>query len=260
MSDEAAPVPAPKPERTPAGATSWRGMLLTALASILAFVVGLSVFNGLVMPRFIHSQGEVRVPDLANLTMEQAEKMLAPTGLPISRAGERFDPVVARGRIVHQDPAADTPVRGRRRVSVTLSLGEEFNSVPALFGETRRGAELLLERAGLRVGGITRAPSDAVGEGLVVSTDPPAEAVLQRGTPVALLLSTGLGEEVYVMPDLEGREIGRARRQLEALGFKVLSPPAGPPSGPIVAQDPPAGSRLTHDMSITLHAAGRLVR
>ncbi len=250
--------PAGKPPRAPA--KPWRDVMFTAVVAVSAFVVGLLVFNGVLMPRLIHREGEVRVPDLANLTVEQAQKALEPTGLPLSRAGERFDIGVPRGRIVQQDPPEGTPVRGRRRVSVTVSLGEEFSSVPALFGETRRGAELLLEQSGLRVGGLTRAPSDAVGAGLVVATDPPAESVLPRGTPVALLFSSGLGQEVLVMPDLVGREIGRARKQLEAQGFKVLSPPSGPSGGPIVAQDPAAGSRLTRDMSITLQAAGRVVR
>ena len=238
----------------------WKDVLYTAFVAVSAFVVGILVFNNVLMPRLIHREGEVRVPELSNLTVEEAQKALQPTGLQLSRAGERFEASVLRGRIVQQEPAAGTPVRGRARVSVVVSLGEEFSSVPALFGESRRNAELLLEQAGLRVGGITRAPSDAVGEGLVVATDPPAESVLPRGTPVALLLSTGLGEEVFVMPELTGREIGRVRKQLEAQGFRVLSPPAGPASGPIVMQDPPAGTRLTREMSITLQASGRVVR
>jgi serine/threonine-protein kinase len=237
-----------------------RDTLVTVGVALLAFVVGLSLFNSLLMPRFIHREGEVRVPDLTNLSVEQAQRALDPIGLPLSRAGERFAPEVPRGGIVQQDPVAGTIVRARRRVTVTVSLGEEFSSVPELFGETRRGAELLLDHNGLREGGITRAPSDAVGEGLVVATDPPAESVLPHGTPVALLLSAGLDEDVFVMPDLAGKEIGHARQQFEALGFKVLSPPAGPSSGPIVMQDPPAGARLTHEMSITLQAAGRLIR
>ena len=258
MSDVDKPVPAAgnAPERP----RHLRDSLVTLGVGLLAFVVGLTVFNSLLMPRFVHREGEVRVPDVVRLTVEQAQKVLEPTGLPLTRAGERFDAQVPRGQIVMQDPQPEALARAPRRVAVTVSLGEEFSSVPALFGETRRGAELLLEHSGLRVGGITRAPSDAVGEGLVVSTDPPAESVLPHGTPVALLLSSGLGEEVYLMPDLAGREIGRARTQLEALGFKVLSPPAGPGSGPIVAQDPPPGARLTRDMSITLQAAGRLIR
>jgi beta-lactam-binding protein with PASTA domain len=99
-----------------------------------------------------------------------------------------------------------------------------------------------------------------VAEGLVVATDPPAESVLPRGGEVALLLSTGATEEVFVMPDLKGREIGRTREQLEAQGFIVLSPPAGPSRGPIANQDPPPGARLTRGRNITVQASGRLIR
>ena len=231
-----------------------RDTLATTSVALLAFAVGLVLFNNVLMPRIVHRAGEVRVPDLENLTVEQAQSALEPIGLVLSRAGERFDPSIESGRVIVQEPAPGTPVRGHRRVSVTVSLGEESSSVPELLGETRRGAELLLEHAGLRAGGVTRAPSDAISEGLVAATDPPAGSVLP------LLLSTGAMEEVFVMPDLKGREIGHARKQLEAQGFTVLSPPAGPSTGPIVVQDPPPGSRLTRDRSITLQAAGRLIR
>ena len=237
-----------------------RAMILMVGASVLAFAVGLGLFNGFVMPRLIHGTGDVLVPDLANLTVEQAEAALRPAEISLSRAGERFDPSVPRGFILSQDPPPGTPVRGRKRVLVMVSLGEEFSSVPELFGESRRGAQLLLDRAGLRLGGITRAASDAVGEGLIAGSDPPAERVLPRGTPVSLLLSTGPGPEVFVMPDLTGREIGGVRRQLEAYGFRVLTPPAAPTVGPIVSQSPAAGSRVTRDAQIVLQATGRVIR
>jgi beta-lactam-binding protein with PASTA domain len=231
-----------------------------ALFAITAFATGLFVFNNLVMPRLIHSRGVVRVPDVSSLTIEQAQKQLAPLGLQLSRAGERFDPSVPSGFILSQDPPPDTPVRGRRRVTVLVSLGEEFSSVPELYGESLRGARLLVDRAGLAVGGITRAPSDDVGEGLVVASDPPAESVLPRNTPVSLLVSTGAGVEQFVMPELLGREIGSVRRQLEALGFRVLVPPAGATFGTIVFQEPAPGSRITRDAQIVLQATGRMIR
>lgn len=234
--------------------------LLVLAGGLLAFAVGLGIFNRVVMPRLIHSGGQVLVPDLQNLTLEQAEKALKPSGLTLSRAGERFDPSVPRGFILSQDPAPDTPVRGKGRVLVTVSLGEEFSSVPELFGQSRRGAQLLLERAGLRIGGSTRAPNDEVGQDLVAGSDPPAETVLPRGSAVSLLVSTGPGPEVFVMPDLTGREISGVRRQLEALGFRVLVPPAAASVGPIVSQSPQAGSRVTTDVQIVLQATGRLIR
>jgi serine/threonine-protein kinase len=260
---EAEPREAPA-DRAPASGGR-RGGRVVALLSLLglavvAFGTGLILFNNLVMPRLIHGVGDVQVPDLSSLTVEQAERTLRPLGLQLSRAGERFDPSVPRGFILSQDPPPDVPVRGRRRVLVVVSLGEEFSSVPALFGESVRGAQLLLDRAGLRPGGTTRVPSEDVGEGLVIGSDPPAETVLPREAPVSLLVSTGPGEEFYVMPDLIGREISGARHQLETFGLRVLTPPAAPSVGSIVFQQPVAGSRITRDVTIALQATGRVLR
>ena len=143
---------------------------------------------------------------------------------------------------------------------VVVSLGEEFSSVPSLFGESLRSARLLLQRSGLRVSGITRAPSDEVGEGLVAGTDPPAETVLPHNATVSLLVSAGTGPEQFVMPDLLGREIGGTRRQLESLGFRVLTPPAAPSVGAIVFQDPAPGLQITLGTPISLQAIARLIR
>ncbi|TMQ48493.1 MAG: PASTA domain-containing protein [Candidatus Eisenbacteria bacterium] len=248
--------PEPEPRRPP----RWRVGLFTVGLAIAAFTTGLFLFNDMVMPRLIHSSGEVRVPDLGNLTFVQGERALQPLGLKLSRAGERFDPAVPQGFILSQDPPAETPVRGRKRVMVVLSLGEESSSVPNLFGESVRNAQYLLERAGLRVGGSSHAPSEEVGEELVVASDPPAEAVLPRNAPVSLLVSSGAGEETFVMPDLLGREIGGARRQLESLGFHVLTPPAAPSVGTILVQEPAPGSRITRASTILLQASGRIIR
>jgi eukaryotic-like serine/threonine-protein kinase len=235
------------------------GVTLTALA-VLAFATGLLVFNNLVMPRLIHGVGQVTVPDLTNLTVEQAEQALRPLGLQVSRAGERFDPAAPRGFVIDQEPGAGSTVRGRKRIAVVVSLGEEFSSVPELFGESVRSARGLIQRAGLRSGSIVQAPSEEVGEGMVAASDPGAEAVLMRNTAVHLLVSTGAGSESYVMPDLLGREIAGVRRQLEALGFRIERSGAQTSVGTIVAQRPPPGSRITRADVIQLTASGRIIR
>jgi beta-lactam-binding protein with PASTA domain len=231
-------------------------LLLTGLA-VAAFATGMTVFNGLVMPQLVHGRGEARVPDLASLSESQAEQALRDVGLRLSRAGERFDPAVPRGLVLQQDPPPQTVVRTGRRVSVVVSLGEEFSTVPRLFGSSLRAARILIERSGLTVGGITRAPADDVGPGLVAGTDPPAETVLPRATPVSLLVSTGGAVESYVMPEVLGRDLGAVRHQLEALGFHVVSP-AGPGArGMVLSQDPAPGTRLDRGTVITLQGNGR---
>lgn len=263
MSDEPAR-PAPPPEPPPATFVERRrphrglrtALFLLGLA-VAAFGTGLAVFNGLIMPQLVHGRGEARVPDLATLSEAQAEQALRTVGLKLSRAGERFDPAVPRGLVLQQDPAPQTVVRTGRRVSVVVSLGEEFSSVPRLFGSSVRAARILIERSGLTVGGITRAPSDEVGEELVAGTDPPAETVLPRATPVSLLVSAGGAIESYVMPELLGRDLGAVRHQLEALGFRVVSPAGTGARGMVLLQDPAPGTRVDRGTVITLQGNGR---
>ena len=257
----AAPPASPPPASAPRARTHRvRDAFAMSGLAILAFVTGLVLFNYLLMPRFIHGQSEVQVPDLTNLTLDQAERQVAAQRLQISRAGERFDPSVPSGFILSQDPPAGTPVRGRHRVLVTVSLGEEFSSVPAVAGETQRAAGVMIERVGLESSGVTRVYSDEVGEGLVVDSDPPPETVLPRGGSVGLLLSAGMDKEAFVMPDLLGHELSGVRRQLEALGFRVSMPAGSGASGPVVYQDPPAGSRVALETSITLRVMSRMIR
>jgi serine/threonine-protein kinase len=231
-------------------------VILVVLAGA-AFVTGLMVFNSLLMPQLIHRRGEVRVPDLSNLAETEAQRTLRTVGLRLSHAGERFDPAVPRGLVVHQDPPPQTLVRTGRRVLVVVSLGEEFSSVPPLFGTSLRGARLRIERVGLTASGITHAPAEEVGEGLVAGTDPPAESVLPRGAQVGLLVSTGSPDEGFVMPELLGRDLAGARRQLEAFGFRVLSPEGAGGRGMVIYQEPAPGSRVDRSTIITLQGTGR---
>ncbi len=225
--------------------------------AVVAFTTGLVLFNSVVMPRIIHGVGEVEVPNLANLTLDQAEQTLRPLDLRLSRAGERFDPGLPKGFILSQDPPAGTSVRGGRRISVMVSLGEEFSSVPELIGESQRSAEALLRSAGLRLGGVTRAPSEEVGEGLIAGTDPGPEAVLEHDGEVGLLISSGAGEEEFVMPDLAGRDQAAVRRQLESMGFRVIVLPRDGSSGMILGQSPLPGARITQATEIRLEPASR---
>jgi serine/threonine-protein kinase len=243
---------------------AWRRRVRSVLTmvglAVAAFATGLVLFNNLVMPRLIHGVGQVTVPDLTNLTIEQAEQALRPLGLQVSRAGERFDPSAPRGFVIAQEPGAGTTVRGRKRIAVVVSLGEEYSSVPELFGESVRAARMLVERAGLRPGSVVLAPSEEAGEGMVAGSDPGPEAVLQRDTPVHLLVSTGAGSESFVMPELLGREVSGVRRQLEALGFRVERTGARTAVGTIVAQTPAPGSRITRADVIRLITSGRIIR
>jgi serine/threonine-protein kinase len=232
----------------------------TAIIATIAFVTGLVLFDEVFMPRFVSQGGDVAVPDLSNLNQNQAEKLLKDSGLRGQVASERFDPAIPRGFVIAQDPQPGRRVKSGRRIAVTLSLGEEFANIPELFGESLRGARLLLDRAGLRTGALGRVVSSEVGPGLVVATEPPLGAVVPRGSKVNLLICIASEPEAYVMPDLVGRDAQAAQRDLEALGFRVQTTGPGSKFARIDAQTPLPGARVLRGQTITLGVAGRLIQ
>ncbi len=260
---ERAPEPEapPSPPALPAGRRGrpFKPLLATFLVAIAAFFTGLGLFNYVLMPRWVHFGHEVRVPDLANLNATQAERVLGQVGLRLSVRGEQYDAQVPKGFILWQDPPANDVVRHGRPVSVLVSLGEEYASLPVLYGESKRGASLLLSRSGLALGEIVEAYSDEVGPGLVVATEPGAQAVVARGTAVSLLVSRGSPADEYLMPDLRGRDLKSVRDDLEALGFTVQAVGEVGRLTSIVEQVPLPGTRIRRGQILVLKVAGQVI-
>jgi eukaryotic-like serine/threonine-protein kinase len=259
LSDDA-PEPPPRGGAGRALLRSLGALFGTVVIAGIAFATGLVLFDEVVMPRFVRQGGDVSVPDLSNLNKDQAEKLLGQAGLQLSVSSERFDPAIPRGFVIAQDPEAGRHVKAGRRVSVALSLGEEYANIPELFGESLRSARLLIDRSGLRVGALGRVITSEVGPGLVVATEPALGAVVSRGTPVNLLLCIASEPEAYVMPDLVGRDAQAAQRDLEALGFRVQATGPGSNFARIETQEPQPGARVLRGQTIVLGVAGRLIQ
>jgi len=226
------------------------------MVALLGFAIGLFVFNSVIMPRLIHGRPEVLVPDLSNLSVEQAAAELAALGLELGRSGSRFDSSVPRGFILSQDPLPGTSVRQRRKVMVMVSQGEEFGAVPGTVGSTLRGAVLAIEHSGLGFAGTTRAPSNDVGPDVVAASDPAPGAIVPSNWPVGLLVATGPVEEGFVMPGLLGRDAAAVHHTLEGAGFRV-EVRGNEANGIVLYQNPAAGSYVARGATIFVQAGGR---
>lgn len=140
-----------------------------------------------------------------------------------------------------------------------MSLGEEYASVPALYGESMRNAGVLLARAGLQVGDVVRTHSEVMGLGFVLASDPPPQTVVARGTPVHLVESLGAVAEAYLMPDLRGLDARAMSQSLEAAGFRVKVTGAVGGFATVVDQKPEPGTRIESGDEVQLRVAGRVI-
>lgn len=126
----------------------------------------------------------VSVPHVVNLTFEQAQSLLANAGLRVERRDTPSDRAQA-GIVVRQEPASLTVVAPGSTVVVYVSQGEAVPGkvkVPNVVGKPLDEARKILADAGLQVRSVNLQDFNFVPPGHVLSTTPPAGALVDSGS------------------------------------------------------------------------------
>jgi serine/threonine-protein kinase len=103
---------------------------------------------------------------------------------------------------------------------------------------------------------LTKTPSDKYPAQIVIDQNPPPGAVVEKGSAVNLLVSSGKETAYYYLPSFAGQKLKAAVRVVEEMGLKLeaiaYEPANGARPGTIVAQSPPAGSRVAVGEAVRL--------
>jgi len=239
--------------------------------TVLSMLLVTLFFAAITLRIALHGH-EVTIPDFAGMTVAEASTAALKTGVDLQIENRFYSTTVPAGRILSQAPAAGSSVRHGWQVRVTESIGPQQVAIPNVVGQPVREASIAVRRNQLDLG--TLAHIDAPGEpDIVLAQTPPPNAGVD--TPrVNLLLSSsgGSATSAFVMPSFLGMSPGASFRAAAALGLRVAlivdtppaaasvapsatpipTPPPPPPSGPVVAQSPDAGYRVTAGDTIRL--------
>ena len=222
------------------------GLKLGAIAFVLALVA-----SGVYAWNFLVPRGTT-TPDLVGDTIEQARQELAAKGLRLSEGPRVANRTVPEGRVAEQSVPAGRTARRRAVVQVRLSSGVPFVAVPAVAGQDADDARDTLGKLRLEVK-LTKATSDTVPEGKVVSTSPAALTRLREGATVTLVVSEG--KPKLPVPDVTGQAQDVATKALTDAGFEVTvrpEPNDQVPAGSVIRTEPPAGTELDRGTSVNL--------
>jgi serine/threonine-protein kinase len=132
------------------------------------------------------SQGPrpVAVPDVRGMTVDQANQTLADSGLK-PRVQQTYDEDIEFGRAVGTEPAGGATVYRGDRVTVIVSKGSQYVSVPSVVGMETEAARRILQDAGFEV--TTREQFGVTVADRVISQDPSGGS---RALPGALVTLT----------------------------------------------------------------------
>ena len=238
----------------------------------LALVVIALVATLATMRLAIHG-AEVRIPNLAGLTIPQALMQTHALGLQLSVEDHFYSPTIPAGHILVQRPQAGTLVRRSWRVRVSESLGSQNVTIPNLSGMDVRLATITIRRSGLQLGDITSLPYANAVAGTVIAQSPVEHATAVERPRVDILLAAAAPEiaSTYVMPNLTGQSFTAAAMVVMHAGFQLapveeaniaipqvaqigstITPPTPPVRpGTVISQIPEPDSKV---------AAGTLIR
>jgi serine/threonine-protein kinase len=233
--------------------------ILYKIAFYSTFFLIVFFLTAVVFSQIILKGETVAVPDVTGKTVSQARTELAKKDLSVAQRGSEFNDHWERGLIIRQDPAPDSRIRVTKVVQVITSAGSARVNVPNLEGKSLENGLTILQSSGLYKGKLTQIHTSRYPAGRVIAQKPAPGEVVERNSPVGLLLSQGAWEDRYIMPDLIQRRADRVIAWLKSLDFKVADIQyryyPGRSSGFILGQFPAPGYKIQKRNLITLEVS-----
>jgi eukaryotic-like serine/threonine-protein kinase len=213
--------------RWPAAAIAF--LLVAAAAALFFFTAG--------------PGGRTTVPKVEGSTAIVAERALGAAHLD-AKVVKSFDEAVKAGVVLRGDPPFGREVPRGSTVTLTVSQGPERYAVPRLVGRTQADAEQRVVDARLTVGTVSKAFSETVPQGQVISTSPAANTLVKRTAAVALVISQG--RQPIQLADWTGQPVDEAVAAMTEAKLKVDTTKQAwsdtVPKGAVISQNPSTGT------------------
>lgn len=235
--------------------TAIRGSLAYAIAALGGFLIAYLIVAFVIFPSGVIPR-DVKIPNVTGLLFNDAAQRLAERGLKAERGEERESPA-PKETVLDQSPAAGHKGTEGAVITLAVSVGQKYSTVPTVIGMTRDDAANALASAGYDVGTVSERPS-AAPAGQVIGSTPKAGA--QAPTPSSVALIVSAGNTVVLVPNVVGRNVSEARQILARAGLAVgdvnSSYAGSVENGKVTMQTPPAGSQVATGSKIDLIATG----
>jgi beta-lactam-binding protein with PASTA domain len=211
-------------------------------------VISQSPIAGTIVPTgsiidLVVSMGQPQVPDVVGQTEAAATAAItAIDNLIVDAVTYEYSDTVAAGDVISQIPIGGTTVAVGSAVDLVVSSGQP--QVPDVVGLTEAAATSAITAVdNLAVGNITYDYNDTVAQGLVLSQNPIAGAIVPTGTTVDIVIS--LGPQILV-PNVVGQTQADANSAIIAenliVGTITYEHSDVVPLGSVISQNPVSGT------------------
>jgi beta-lactam-binding protein with PASTA domain len=243
---------------------SKKPLWVNILVAIAIVVIGLLLFFGSL--DFFTRHGEViTVPTVTGKSFADAKELLEKQGFEVVIQDSVYRDTTAALAVVKQFPEAESSVKVNRTVYLTVNRAVPPDVVmPNLVGMSIRNAVIVLKQFGLKLGDTTYRPDfakNSILSQLKDDSEIKPGARLPMGTPISLVLGSGLSNIDMSVPDLFGLTYADAGQLLGttgiAFGAKVLDPDVKDTATAYIYRQSP--DRTTADNRINRIRPGQMI-
>lgn len=214
------------------------GTILGALALALTIIALVSFIS--------NHKATQAVPNLLNLTQEQALSTIENTGFQKGSVKEQYSSSVAKGLVVDQNPDSGTQAPTNTQIDIVISKGPEpaaTVTVPDISNMTPSQAEEALAKVGLKGQAGDSVYDSDIEVGKIAAQSPAAQTDAKAGDTVTYQLSKGV-EQVDV-PNVVGYSESDAKSALSDAGFNSsvqYRESNNVEKGQVISQSPSSGT------------------
>ena len=221
----------------------------------VAFVIGAAILIYLIFTNssnlLFSNRADVTLISFIGMTEDEFRASEYNSVLKLQKEEEYSDEPA--GTIIKQNPKAGRTVKEGQKITLTVSLGTQYVTIPETKNMVAEDAEQTLKDMGLRV---TKKPMvDAtVAPGAVIYTQPAAGETVTGDSMVIVYVGRQEKDKYSNVPSLTGKTLDVARNEIKNLNLsiRVVEQASEQPEGTVLSQSPAAGSQVRITSAITL--------
>lgn len=198
------------------------------------------------------SPKDIKVPDVSNLTVEEAKAKLVDANLEVSDVQQVKSDTVEEGKVVETNPKAGSSVKEKSKVVLKVSAGKDTVTIGDYVGKTFEAARDELRKLGIAVEK-KDVYSDKVDSGKVVEQSiAKDQKVVAKNTKI--VLSVSKGKEPVKVANLKGYTRAGIEEYARTNGLKlqITEENSSETEGTVIRQSPAEGVELNQGDTLTV--------
>lgn len=222
----------------------------------VAFVIGAAILVYMIFTNssnlLFSNRADVTIINFVGMTLDEYRASEYNTLLKLQEA-EEYNSTYPAGTIIRQNPKAGRTVKEGQKITLTVSLGTQYVTIPETKNMVAEDAEQTLKDMGLNV--LQKPMQDnTVANGAVIYSTPAAGETVEGDSTVILYVSRAVINNTNYVPSVTGKTLDDAKNDLKVLNFSVrtIEQASTEPAGTVLSQTPAAGTEARVSSIITL--------